>query len=210
MRSELLTQADFQARWSELHGGAHIKGAVLGWLKISFLVAKFLSRLRITPNLITLLGLCSAVAMVFTESALFALILLIASLFFDGIDGSVAIVQSRESRWGSVLDSLADRVSEALWLYVGWSFGIPAWVAISMWAIAATQEYARAKLASLGNSEVGVVTITERPVRAIFLAFVLLFAALDFSGIEIISYIFFAALAFSFAQVLRTTFLKLH
>jgi hypothetical protein len=72
-----------------------------------------------------------------------------------------------------------------------------------MWTIAATQEYARARLASLGHSEVGVVTPTERPVRAIFMAFALLFYIFDIPGTLVMSYVFLALLLFSFLQVMR-------
>lgn len=205
----VISRDQFEARWSQLHGGAEIKGVVSIWLKISFRIAQFFSRLHLTPNALTFLGLISAIAVALSDKPLFALVLLTASLFFDGVDGSLAIVQSRESTWGSVLDSIADRLSEALWLYAGWRFGIPAWMAISMWALAATQEYARARSASLGFSEVGVVTITERPVRAIYVAFILIAVQIDIRGLVIMSFIFLAALIFSFLQVMRTTFLKL-
>lgn len=60
---------------------------------------------------------------------------------------------------------------------MGASFvGVPVRWAIAIWVLSATQEYARARLASLGYSEIGVVTPTERPVRAIFvIAVTLLF-----------------------------------
>jgi phosphatidylglycerophosphate synthase len=138
-----------------------------------------------------------------------SLLLLVISLFFDGIDGSVAILRSSESKWGSLLDSLADRISEAFWLYMGWRLGIPAWVVITMWTIASTQEYARARLASLGHPEIGVVTPTERPVRAIFMAFALLFYIFDIPGTLQLSYAFLALLLFSFMKVMRTAFLVL-
>jgi phosphatidylglycerophosphate synthase len=132
-----------------------------------------------------------------------ALLLLVISLFFDGIDGSVAILHGTESKWGEILDSLADRISEAFWLYMGWRLGIPAWVVITMWTIASTQEYARARLASLGHREIGVVTPTERPVRAIFMAFALLFYIFDIPGTLILSYAFLALLTFSFLKVMK-------
>lgn len=210
MKRVLLNQSEFTERWSELHGGAAIKGAVAVWLKISYRAAKIFSLVRFTPNILTGLGLICAIGMALTSNILIAPLLLVASLFFDGVDGSVAIVQERASKWGALLDSVADRISEALWLYVGWRLGIPTWLALAMWIVASTQEYARARMASLGMHEVGVVTITERPVRAIFMAFVLLFEILNLPGLTILSIIFFIALLFSFAQVLRATFLKLH
>jgi CDP-diacylglycerol--glycerol-3-phosphate 3-phosphatidyltransferase len=198
-----LTEKEFKERWSALHGGAPIKGAVASWLSFSYQVARVCTALKFTPNFLTLLGLATAVAMAFSSSAAIALLLLVVSLFFDGIDGSVAIVQGRESKWGAVLDSIADRISEACWLYFGWTAGIPAWAAILMWTIASTQEYARARLASLGHFEIGVVTATERPVRAIFLALVLIIFILDFPGVTYISYAFIILLLVSFMQVMR-------
>jgi phosphatidylglycerophosphate synthase len=203
MKKELLSQKEFTDRWSDIHGGADVEGVVGKWLQISYQSARICTALRISPNLLTLLGLGTAVAMGLSTYAAIALLLLTTSLFFDGIDGSVAILQGRESKWGSVLDSLADRISEAFWLYMGWRLGIPAWVVIAMWVIASTQEYARARLASLGHPEIGVLTPTERPVRAIFMAFALLFYIFDIPGMRVISYAFLALLVFSFVKVMR-------
>jgi phosphatidylglycerophosphate synthase len=197
-----MTEQDFKDRWSQLHGGADVEGVVGAWLKFSYQAARVCAALRISPNFITFLGLGAAIAMGLSMYAAISLLLLVISLFFDGIDGSVAIFRGSESNWGSVLDSVADRISEAFWLYMGWRLGIPAWLVITMWTVAATQEYARARLASLGHSEVGVVTPTERPVRAIFMAFALIFDIFDIPGTLQMSYAFLALLIFSFAQVL--------
>jgi len=202
MKKELLSQKEFTDRWSDLHGGADVEGVVGKWLQISYQSARVCTALRISPNLLTLLGLGTAVAMGLSTYAAIALLLLTTSLFFDGIDGSVAILQGRESKWGSLLDSLADRISEAFWLYMGWRLGIPAWIVITMWVVASTQEYARARLASLGHPEIGVVTPTERPVRAIFMAFALLFYIFDIPGTLLLSYAFLALLVFSFMKVM--------
>jgi len=204
-----MNEGQFKERWSELHGGADTEGVVGGWLSFSYQAARVCVALRISPNLLTLLGLGTAIAMGLSEYAAIALLLLVISLFFDGIDGSVAILRGTESKWGELLDSLADRISEAFWLYMGWRLGIPAWVVITMWTIASTQEYARARLASLGHREIGVVTPTERPVRAIFMAFALLFYIFDIPGLLVISYAFLALLVFSFLQVMRVISLKL-
>jgi len=202
MKKSHLSQKEFTDRWSDLHGGADVEGVVGKWLHISYQSARVCTALRISPNLLTFLGLGTAVAMGLATYAAIALLLLTTSLFFDGIDGSVAILQGRESKWGSLLDSLADRISEAFWLYMGWRLGIPAWVVITMWVIASTQEYARARLASLGHPEIGVLTPTERPVRAIFMAFALLFYIFDIPGTLLLSYAFLALLVFSFVKVM--------
>ena len=198
-----MSERQFKERWSQLHGGADVKGVVGGWLRFSYQAARVCAALRISPNFLTFLGLGTAIAMGLSTYAAISLLLLVISLFFDGIDGSVAIVRGSESKWGSILDSVADRISEAFWLYMGWSLGIPAWLVITMWTVASTQEYARARLASLGHSEVGVVTPTERPVRAIFMAFALLFYIFDIPGTLQMSYAFLGLLLFSFVQVMR-------
>jgi phosphatidylglycerophosphate synthase len=198
-----MKEQEFKERWSELHGGADTEGVVGRWLSISYQAARVCVALRISPNVLTLLGLGTAIAMGLSTYAAIALLLLVISLFFDGIDGSVAILRGTESKWGEVLDSLADRISEAFWLYMGWRLGIPAWVVITMWTVASTQEYARARLASLGHREIGVVTPTERPVRAIFMAFALLFYIFDIPGTLILSYAFLALLTFSFLKVMK-------
>jgi phosphatidylglycerophosphate synthase len=204
-----MNEQQFKERWSQLHGGADTEGVVGGWLSFSYQAARVCVALRISPNVLTLLGLGTAIAMGLSTYAAIALLLLVISLFFDGIDGSVAILRGSESMWGELLDSLADRISEALWLYMGWRLGIPAWVVITMWTIASTQEYARARLASLGHREIGVVTPTERPVRAIFMALALLFYIFDIPGTVQLSYAFLALLTFSFVKVMRTASLIL-
>jgi phosphatidylglycerophosphate synthase len=209
MKGYPISEREFKERWSELHGGADTEGVVGSWLSFSYQAARVCVALRITPNFITFLGLGTAIAMGLSEYAAIALLLLVISLFFDGIDGSVAILRGTESTWGELLDSLADRISEAFWLYMGWRLGIPAWVVITMWTIASTQEYARARLASLGHREIGVVTPTERPVRAIFMAFALIFYIFDIPGTVQLSYAFLALLAFSFLKVMKTASLIL-
>ena len=173
-----LTESEFKDRWSKLHGGADVEGVVGGWLSFSYQAARVCTALRITPNLLTLLGLLTAIAMALSTYAAIALLLLVVSLFFDGIDGSVAIFQHRESKFGATLDSVVDRISEALWFYALYAIGVPAWVPITLWSVAAFQEYARAKLVSLGVSDIGVVTPAERPVRASFLFIVLILECL--------------------------------
>lgn len=172
-----MTRLEFNRRWSELHGGVEIQGVIAGWLRISYFIARFLSIFKFTPNVITTIGLLASVAIYFTWYTSQLIALVIFSLICDGVDGSLAIYRGRESKFGELYDSIADRISEAFWL-MGASFvGVPESWAITIWVLSATQEYARARLASLGYSEIGVVTPTERPVRAIFvIAVTILFA----------------------------------
>jgi len=176
-----MNKSEFNSTWSLLHGGAEIKGIVKAWLAISFGSAKFLSKLHVTPNVLTLLGVLFAIAMAVNPLSLWAIPLLVLSLYADGIDGSVAIFQGRNSSFGAVLDASADRISEALWFYVAYKIGAPAWLVLATYVIASTQEYARARLGGLGISDLGVVTPAERPVRASFIFIALVCYALGLS-----------------------------
>jgi len=198
-----MNQTEFFAKWSSLHGNAEIKGVVKAWLKISFASAKFVSALRLTPNLLTLLGIVFAVAMAVNPLSLWAIPLLVLSLYADGIDGSVAIYQNRESQFGAILDSVADRISEALWFYVAYRIGTPAWIVLLTYVTASTQEYARARLGGLGISEVGVVTPAERPVRASFIFIALVAYALGFNLVTPVMAVLAALQLFSFYLVGR-------
>ena len=163
-----MNRQEFNRKWSDLHGGVEVQGVISLWLRISYWIARGLSFLRITPNIVTTVGLLSSIVIYFTmyTSQLIALVLF--SLICDGVDGSLAIYRGRVSKFGELYDSLADRISEAFWLVGATFVGVPLRWAIAIWVLGATQEYARARLASLGYTEIGVVTPTERPVRAIF------------------------------------------
>ena len=78
-----MKEQQFKERWSELHGGADTEGVVGGWLSFSYQAARVCVALRITPNLLTFLGLGTAIAMGLSEYAAIALLLLVISLFFD-------------------------------------------------------------------------------------------------------------------------------
>jgi len=199
----MLNNKEFNAKWSSLHSDAQTNGIVGGWLKISYRFGLICTLLRISPNTLTFLGLLGAVATAITAHTPWAIVFLVFSLFCDGIDGSVAIFQQRDSQWGATLDSVADRISEALWLYALYAIGVPAWIPITLWSVAAFQEYARAKLISLGVSDIGVVTPAERPVRASFLFVALVMNQLNIPGVEFLSVFFLVVQIYSFISVVR-------
>ena len=198
-----MNKSEFNSIWSSLHGGAEIKGIVKAWLAISFGSAKFLSKFHVTPNVLTLLGVLFAVAMAVSPLSLWAIPLLVLSLYADGVDGSVAIFQGRNSSFGAVLDASADRISEALWFYVAYKIGAPAWLVLATYVIASTQEYARARLGGLGISDLGVVTPAERPVRASFIFIALIAYALGLSLVYLAMSVLFALQILSFYLVVR-------
>jgi archaetidylinositol phosphate synthase len=163
-----MNRVAFNRRWSELHGGVEVQGVISLWLRISYAIARVLSFFRITPNVVTTIGLLASITIYFTWYTSQLIALVIISLICDGVDGSLAIYRDKVSKFGELYDSVADRISEAFWLIGATFVGLPARWAILIWVLATTQEYARARLASLGYREIGVVTPAERPVRAIF------------------------------------------
>ena len=205
----MISREQFKETWSELHNSAPTTGIVGAWLAISYRFGLLCTLLRITPNVLTLLGLLSAIGVALTSKSLWAIALIVVSLFFDGIDGSVAIFQNRTSNWGAILDSVVDRMSEAFWLYALYSIGVPAYLCISLWLVASVQEYMRARVSSLGVKDLGLVTFTERPVRASFLFIVLIAWHLELPGIEIASWAFLGASIFSAVSVMRFAYSRL-
>ena len=204
-----MNKSDFFAKWSLLHGNAEIKGIVKAWLNISYRSAKFMTALRITPNFLTLLGIILAIVMALNPLSLWTIPLLVLSLYADGIDGSVAIYQNRSSSFGAILDSSADRISEALWFYVAYRIGAPAWIVLATYVIASTQEYARARLGGLGISDVGVVTPAERPVRASFIFIALVAYAIGLDLVVAVSTVLCVLQLWSFYLVARFAYNRL-
>lgn len=181
----MMVREEFFDRWSEVHGGAEIKGIVRWWLSISFRVASLLRRLRVTANSMTVFGVIIAFLLIValrdegSEQAvplLIAALLLVISLAADGVDGSLALLTGHVSRRGAALDAIADRLAESFWAFAFIQIGADYRVVVMAWLMAQTQEYIRARLGGLGVSEIGVVTVSERPVRASFLAVALVIA----------------------------------
>lgn len=198
-----MKRSEFNRTWSDLHGGVEVQGAISAWLKISYWIARGLSLLRVTPNFITTIGLLASVTIYFSWYSSQLIALVIFSLICDGVDGSLAIYRGRISKFGELYDSLADRISEAFWLMGATFVGVPVRWAIAIWVLGATQEYARARLASLGYREIGVVTPTERPVRAIFVVAVTVLFTLGYDIATQVAIGFTALQAISVLIVMR-------
>ncbi len=169
-----MDKSEFLDTWSALHGGAKIEGIVKAWLNISFALVKPLAKLRVTPNILTLGGLICAILLWQFPNSWPAALFLIASLMFDGIDGSLAIVTRVTSKFGAFTDSFVDRLSEIFWALALYELGAPKALVFAALLTTYIQEYLRARSGGLGHNEIGIVTICERPVRAslIFIAII--------------------------------------
>ena len=163
----------YLAAWAAGHGGHHPDSggrAERAWFALVFRVAAPLRGIH--PDVL------SGAAVAFAAGAavlaggsprwcLLAAVLVAVSALLDGVDGAVAVMAGRASRWGHLVDSLGDRVAEAL-------FGLALYEAGAPWQLGALavacgwlQEYARARAAAGGVTDILVVTVAERPTRVI-------------------------------------------
>ncbi|MSV64814.1 MAG: CDP-alcohol phosphatidyltransferase family protein, partial [Actinobacteria bacterium] len=138
-----------------------------------------------------------------------AILLLITSLICDGVDGSLAIVTNKESKWGAAVDSIFDRLTEVFWALTFIAIGANQNVVMAAVLLAAVQEYLRARAAGLGLAEVGVVTIAERPVRAAILFVALVAAVLDLEIINQIAIIWLVMQSISFLTISKNVYKRL-
>jgi len=205
-----MTKDEFFLAWSKLHGDAKVSGIVKGWLSISFTVSKALAKMRVTPNELTILGLVFGILLYMNSNAIWAPLILIISLICDGVDGSLAIITRQSSKWGALLDSVVDRLTEVFWVLALYSLGVDSKILITVLILALTQEYLRARAGGVGLKQVGVVTVAERPVRASFIFIALVAFNLNLEILNQITFVWLILQAISFLTVVRFTAAKLN
>jgi phosphatidylglycerophosphate synthase len=146
-------------------------------------VGRPLAAARVPPDAVTAAGLAVAALALWPAAAggrwvLAAVAVVVVSALLDGVDGTVAILTGRVTRWGHVLDSACDRVSDVCFLAALWLAGAPGPLCAAAGTVVFLHEYLRARAAAAGMPEVGVVTVGERPTRVIVTAMFLLGAGL--------------------------------
>jgi len=135
-------------------------------------IVRILSKSRITPNALTLMSLVlNIIAAYIIATSHFYLggVLILVSGLFDLLDGALARLTRQTTKFGAILDSVADRVSEAAIL-----FGLLIWyipqeanleiVLIFIVLIGSfLVSYIRARAEGLGwQCQVGLFTRAER------------------------------------------------
>ena len=205
-----MTKDEFFLAWSKLHGDAKVSGIVKGWLSISFPVSKALAKIRVTPNALTILGLVFGILLYMNSNAIWAPLILVISLICDGVDGSLAIITRQSSKWGALLDSVVDRLTEVFWVLALYSLGVDSKILITVLILASTQEYLRARAGGVGLKQVGVVTVAERPVRASVIFIALVAFNLNLEILNQITFVWLILQAISFLTVVRFTAAKLN
>ncbi len=199
----------FFTSWSQVHGGVKVSGIVRIWLTISYYLVRPLQMIKVSPNALTFFGLASAVGFLLTLTRYWALLFLVLSLIFDGIDGSLAILRGKTSRFGALLDATVDRIVEGCWALGFYWLGAPIEIILIAWLAAFIQEYIRARAQGLGIKTSGVITIAERPIRAsalcIALSAVLFNVASAPEIVDAVAVIWLFAQLISVAMVIRNT-----
>ncbi|HVL98380.1 MAG TPA: CDP-alcohol phosphatidyltransferase family protein [Egibacteraceae bacterium] len=160
--------------WSALHEGYDPRSNrwVRATLGVAFAAARPLVRRGVHPDVLTLWGVWLGLAAYVVAGAggrwpLVAGAVLAGAGFADALDGAVAAMTGRATRWGFVLDSLADRVTEVLALLAVWVVGAPGGLVVACGVAFGLLEYLRARAANAGMEGIGVVTVGERPVRIV-------------------------------------------
>jgi CDP-diacylglycerol--glycerol-3-phosphate 3-phosphatidyltransferase len=166
---------DHFRKWSQLHGGAQPTGLIAGWLRIMVALTRPLITLGMSANQVTVAGLLvglSALIPAYYEGCwiIAAAVLIGISGIFDGLDGAVAIIRGKITKWGSVLDSCCDRLADTGYVLTLWLIGAPGWLTFGAMTVTWLQEYLRARAAVSGMPEIGVITIAERPTRVLIAA----------------------------------------
>jgi len=142
--------------------------------KIFYPVAKLIGSLGIKPNLITLLGLLVAsiggLLLIF-KFPIMAAFCFLASGVLDLLDGLVARIYGKKTKFGGTLDAVVDRyeefimvVASAIGRYVSWP--IATFAVFSMIA----PSYVRARAESTGGMKKCDVGFLERPEKLLFVA----------------------------------------
>lgn len=146
------------------------------WGNLFTPLARLLLRLGVSPDVVTLvgtLGVCAGALVFFPRGQLLiGVIVVTAFVFSDIVDGTMARLSGRSSKFGAFLDSTLDRLGDAaifggLVMYYdgpGQSRGLAA-LALYCLVMGSVTSYARARAESLGMEAKG--GIAERADRLV-------------------------------------------
>ena len=142
-------------------------------------VARLLLRLGVSPDVVTLVGtvgVCAG-ALVFYPQGQFLVgtLVIVAFVFSDTVDGTMARLSGRSSSWGAFLDSTLDRLGDAavfgglVLYYAGRGDDQPlAAAALACLVLGSVVSYARARAEGLGmRADVGIAERADRLVAVL-------------------------------------------
>lgn len=140
-------------------------------------LAKPLVLLGVSPNALTvssmLVLLVGVFVFAYTSNTLLYLVFIAASSMLDALDGTVARVTGRTSRFGAFLDSTVDRVNDAAMIWSLSILGFNQTYIVLLLVSSMLVSYVRARGESLGAQLMGIGLI-ERPERILGIVLILL------------------------------------
>ena len=183
---EIPSRDGYFDRWQELHGGYDPRTGsawLRGWLTMVYAIARPLARRGVQPDVVTISSIWLAGAVLVLSEVggrwwIAAGWTMVASGLFDTLDGCVAVLEERTTKWGYVLDSAVDRVNDCVYLLCVVAVGTPPELAVALGFSFFFMEYLRARAGNVGGDEVGRITMAERPTRVILLS-----PSIHFSGV---------------------------
>ncbi len=161
-------------------------------------VVRLLAGTSLTPNTVTWLGFLitvGAAALIVTGHIFAAGFVVLVAGLCDMLDGALARLTGRVARFGAILDSTLDRLSEAvvllglLWVYLrGGQVGAGLLVGFALLG-SLLVSYLRARMEGVGIE--GRVGLFTRPERVVVLVLGLLLSGLDYALITALAVITF-------------------
>lgn len=143
-------------------------------------LARLLLKLGISPDVVTIvgtIGVCAGALIFYPRGDFFIGTLVITVFVFsDSLDGNMARMSGRSSKWGAFLDSTLDRLGDAavfggLVLYYAGDKGhnmVMATLALLCLAFGSVVSYARARAEGLGmTANVGIAERADRLVSVL-------------------------------------------
>ena len=160
--------ADSLAAWSRRHGDYDVarSAVVRAWLRFVWALSRPVA--RVDPDFVSAAGVASAgLAVVAPPRAAAGFV--VATGVLDGVDGAVARRCGRESARGALVDTIADRTTDALFLLALRRAGArPPFVAAAAVGIALLES--QRACGRRRRDPVTVVTPGERPFRVAYAA----------------------------------------
>lgn len=155
-----------EAGWSQLHHGIDPDRLpfVRAWLRLVFRAAGPLR--AVPPMVLTVLGALFALAALGIAGGVpwLALVLVLLAVCCDALDGAVAVLSRRATRFGAVADKTADRIADCAFALVIWRCGAPWPLAVAAAGLSLLHEGWRE---ARGGSLRTRITVAERPTRVI-------------------------------------------
>lgn len=162
-------------RWDSLTDWARDRASI-----ITTPIAQVLGRMGVHPNTLTIIGMTlqTGIAVLFSFGYIqLAGVLLLICSPIDALDGALARVMNKQSRFGAFLDSTLDRVADMMLIvgliiyHVRINLFLPAALFLVSLAAAMMVSYVRARAEALKfTCKVGILTRMERVVMIAILS----------------------------------------